>query len=79
MNKTIAQIESDVFAEAKRLATQKESKAEGLARMISLALEGATPGICLWAKQFLEAEFNLKIGVSHAVESATGGVSRQSH
>ena len=77
--KTIAQIEAAAFAEAKRLATQKESKSEGVARMIALALEGATPGISLWAKQFLETQFNLKIGVSHAVESATGGVSRQVH
>lgn len=79
MTKTTAQIEASAFAEAKRLATQKETKPQGVERMIALAFGAVTPGIRAWAKQFLETTFNLKIGMSDATEGTTGSVSRQVH
>jgi hypothetical protein len=76
--KTVTQIEARVFAEAKRLAKEKESKARGVEMLIDLAFNAQT-GIRAWAKQFLELEFNLMIGVSDATACETEGVLRQGH
>ena len=71
--------EADRFAAAKVKAKDRRTKAEGVAAMIELAFDAKTPGIRAWAKQFLEQNFRLTVGVSDAIEGTAGSVSRQGH